>query len=140
MTKKRNTGTGDGIVVSKWLEQMWAFEGKHPFVSGSSLSAKSWGTAPKRKAAVKNRASRKPNPALMKSVNVDAALGAVVGVKPARGQITKKLWDYIKKNNLQDAKRKTQINADTKLQAIFGRKKVVTMSEMTKLVGEHIKG
>lgn len=86
------------------------------------------------------KAKRKPNPALMKPVNVDAVLGAVVGEKPApRGQITKKLWDYIKKNGLQDSKKKTNINADAKLQAIFGGKKVVTMFEMTKLVSKHIK-
>ena len=86
------------------------------------------------------KAKRKPNPALMKPVNVDALLGAVVGDKPApRGQITKKLWDYIKKNGLQDAKKRTNINADAKLQAIFGGKKQVSMFEMTKLVSKHIK-
>ncbi len=86
------------------------------------------------------KAKRKPNPALMKPVNVDAILGAVVGDKPApRGQITKKLWDYIKKNGLQDAKKRTNINADAKLQAIFGGKKQVSMFEMTKLVSKHIK-
>ena len=94
--------------------------------------------APAKKAVKK--AKRKPNPALMKPVNVDAILGAVVGDKPApRGQITKKLWDYIKKNGLQDAKKRTNINADAKLQAIFGGKKQVSMFEMTKLVSKHIK-
>jgi chromatin remodeling complex protein RSC6 len=94
--------------------------------------------APAKKAVKK--AKRKPNPALMKPVNVDAILGAVVGDKPApRGQITKKLWDYIKKKGLQDAKKRTNINADAKLQAIFGGKKQVSMFEMTKLVSKHIK-
>lgn len=94
--------------------------------------------APAKKAVKK--AKRKPNPALMKPVNVDAILGAVVGDKPSpRGQITKKLWDYIKKNGLQDAKKRTNINADAKLQAIFGGKKQVSMFEMTKLVSKHIK-
>jgi chromatin remodeling complex protein RSC6 len=93
-----------------------------------------------KKAKPAKKAKRKPNPALMKPVNVDATLGAVVGDKPApRGQITKKLWDYIKKNGLQDSKKRTNINADAKLQAIFGGKKVVTMFEMTKLVSKHIK-
>jgi upstream activation factor subunit UAF30 len=93
-----------------------------------------------KKPAAKKAAKRKPNPALMKPVNPDAILAAVVGDKPApRGQITKKLWDYIKKNGLQDAKKKTNINADEKLKAIFGGKKVVTMFEMTKLVSQHIK-
>ncbi|WP_395737207.1 SWIB/MDM2 domain-containing protein [Prosthecobacter sp.] len=84
-------------------------------------------------------AKRKPNPALMKPVQPDAVLGAVVGNKPApRGQITKKLWDYIKKNGLQDAKNKRNINADDALKAVFGGKKTVTMFEMTKLVSNHI--
>ncbi|WP_395749338.1 SWIB/MDM2 domain-containing protein [Prosthecobacter sp.] len=85
------------------------------------------------------KAKRKPNPALMKPVQPDAVLGAVVGTKPApRGQITKKLWDYIKKNGLQDAKNKRNINADDALKAVFGGKKTVTMFEMTKLVSNHI--
>lgn len=95
--------------------------------------------APKATKAAKPAAKRKPNPALMKPVTPDAILGAVVGTKPApRGQITKKLWDYIKKNGLQDAKNKRQINADDALKAVFGGKKSVTMFEMTKLVSAHI--
>jgi chromatin remodeling complex protein RSC6 len=91
------------------------------------------------KKATKPKAKRKPNPALMKPVQPDAILGAVVGTKPApRGQITKKLWDYIKKNGLQDAKNKRNINADDALKAVFGGKKTVTMFEMTKLVSKHI--
>ena len=90
-------------------------------------------------AAKKPAAKRKPNPALMKPVQPDAILGVVVGTKPApRGQITKKLWDYIKKNGLQDAKNKRNINADDALKAVFGGKKTVTMFEMTKLVSKHI--
>ncbi|HSI62893.1 MAG TPA: SWIB/MDM2 domain-containing protein [Candidatus Saccharimonadia bacterium] len=97
--------------------------------------------APK-KAAAKAAApkKRKVNPALMKPVQPDDVLAAVVGNKPApRGQITKKLWDYIKKNGLQDAKNRRQINADDALKAVFGGKKSVTMFEMTKLVSKHIK-
>lgn len=90
-------------------------------------------------AAKKAAAKRKPNPALMKPVQPDAILGVVVGSKPApRGQITKKLWDYIKKNGLQDAKNKRNINADDALKAVFGGKKQVSMFEMTKLVSNHI--
>jgi chromatin remodeling complex protein RSC6 len=67
-------------------------------------------------------------------------LGAVVGLKPLpRTKLTKKLWDYIKKNKLQDAKVRTQINADDKLKAVFGGKKSVSMFEMTKLVSKHVK-
>lgn len=76
----------------------------------------------------------------MKPVQPDDTLGVVVGTKPLpRGQLTKKLWDYIKKNKLQDSKKRTMINADDNLKAIFGGKKVVTMFEMTKLVSKHIK-
>ena len=87
----------------------------------------------------KKPATRKPNAALMKPVQPDEALAAVVGSKPAaRGQITKKLWDYIKKNKLQDAKKRTLINADDALKAVFNGKKQVSMFEMTKLVSGHI--
>ena len=83
---------------------------------------------------------RKANPALLKPVQPDDTLAAVVGSKPLpRGQLTKKLWDYIKKNKLQDAKKRTNINADDALRAVFGGKKQVTMFEMTKLVSKHIK-
>ncbi|TAG29174.1 MAG: hypothetical protein EAZ36_04530 [Verrucomicrobia bacterium] len=76
----------------------------------------------------------------MKPVQPDDALAAVVGSKPLpRTELTKKLWEYIKKNGLQDSKVKTQINADDKLKAVFGGKKSVTMFEMTKLVSGHIK-
>ena len=86
------------------------------------------------------KAPRKPNPALMKPVQPDEVLSKVVGSTPvSRGELTKKLWDYIKKNGLQDPAKKTQINADEALQAVFGGKKSVTMFEMTKLVSAHVK-
>ena len=85
-------------------------------------------------------AKKKPNPALMKPVQPDDVLAVIVGNKPIpRSQITKKLWDYIKKNGLQDTKVKTNIKADEALKAVFGGKAVVTMFEMTKLVSQHIK-
>jgi upstream activation factor subunit UAF30 len=83
---------------------------------------------------------RKPNAAFMKPVQPDAALSAVVGTKAIpRTEVTKKLWAYIKRNSLQDKKKKTNINADDKLKAVFGGKKTVTMFEMTKLVSRHVK-
>lgn len=83
---------------------------------------------------------RKPNAAFMKPVQPDDVLAAVVGAKPLpRTELTKKLWDYIKKNGLQDKKERTQINADDKLKAVFGGKKSVSMFEMTKLVSGHVK-
>jgi chromatin remodeling complex protein RSC6 len=90
------------------------------------------------KKAVKKK--RKANPALMKPVTPTGPLVAVVGSKPApRGQMTKRLWDYIKKNKLQDKVKKTMIHADDNLKAVFGGKKLVSMFEMTKLVSKHIK-
>ena len=83
---------------------------------------------------------RKPNAAFMKPVQPDAALSAVVGAKAIpRTEVTKKLWAYIKKNSLQDKKKRTNINADDKLKVVFGGKKTVTMFEMTKLVSRHVK-
>ncbi|HYF49467.1 MAG TPA: SWIB/MDM2 domain-containing protein [Planctomycetota bacterium] len=88
----------------------------------------------------KKASGRKPNAAFMKPLEPDEALAKVVGNKPIPGtEITKKLWEYIKKNGLQDSKKKTQINADEKLQAVFNGKKTVTMFEMTKLWRSHIK-
>ena len=83
---------------------------------------------------------RKPNAALMKPVQPDEALSAIVGSTPLpRGELTKKLWDYIKKNGLQDATKKTLINADAALTLVFNGKTQVTMFEMTKLVSGHVK-
>ncbi|HSJ02952.1 MAG: SWIB/MDM2 domain-containing protein [Verrucomicrobium sp.] len=83
---------------------------------------------------------KKPNAALMKPVQPDEILAVVVGSTPIpRSEVTKKLWEYIKKNDLQDPKKKTNINADDALKAVFGGKKQVTMFEMTKLVSAHIK-
>lgn len=76
----------------------------------------------------------------MKPVQPDAALSVIVGSTPlSRAEMTKKLWDYIKKNGLQDQKNKRNINADAKLKAVFNGKATVTMFEMTKLVNKHIK-
>ena len=93
-----------------------------------------------KKPAVKKPAARKPNAALMKPVQPDEALSKIVGSKPLpRGEMTKKLWDYIKKNKLQDEKKRTNINADEALKVVFNGKKQVTMFEMTKLVSGHVK-
>lgn len=90
--------------------------------------------------ATAKKKTRKPNAAFMKPVQPDAALSAVVGTKAIpRTEVTKKLWAYIKKNGLQDKKKKTNINADDNLKAVFGGKKQVTMFEMTKLVSKHLK-
>ena len=96
--------------------------------------------APAKKAAKKSAAKRKPNAAFMKAMTPSSVLAAVVGSMPMpRTEVTKKIWDYIKKNKLQDAVNKRLINADEKLKAVFGGKKQVSMFEMTKLVSNHLK-
>ena len=83
---------------------------------------------------------RKPNAAFMKPVQPDDKLAAIVGSKPLpRSELTKKLWDYIKKNGLQDKKKRTQINADNAMRPVFNGKSQVSMFEMTKLVSGHLK-
>ena len=92
-----------------------------------------------KKAPAKKKAKRKPNPAFMRPVTPSAALAAVIGPKPRpRSQVAKSLWDYIKKNKLQDAKNRRNINADANLKAVFGGKGTVSMFEMTKLVSKHL--
>ena len=81
----------------------------------------------------------KANSAFMKPLNVSSELAEVVGKGPmARSEVVKKLWDYIRKNSLQDAKNRRNINADTKLKTVFGGKAVVNMFEMNKLVSKHL--
>ena len=83
---------------------------------------------------------RHPNAAFMRPVEPDAYLSAIVGSNPLpRSELTKKLWDYIKKNGLQDKKKRTQINADDTLKPVFNGKSQVSMFEMTKLVSKHIR-
>ena len=111
---------------------------------GAKKAAKAVKKAPAKKApakkAAKKAAKRTPNAAFMRPMQPDAALAAVVGTNPIpRTEITKKLWAYIKKNNLQDAKQRRNINADDKLKPVFGGKAQVSMFEMTKLVNKHIK-
>lgn len=93
-----------------------------------------------KKAVAKAPAAKKvsANAAFMKALTPSAALAAVVGDKPMpRTEVVSKLWIYIKANKLQDSKNKRQINADTKLKAVFG-KPTVTMFEMAGLIGKHL--
>ena len=90
--------------------------------------------------AAKKKTARKANAAFMKPMTISPALGEVIGSKPIpRTEVTKKLWAYIKKNGLQDAKNKRMIKADAPLKAVFGGKATVNMFEMTKLVSKHLK-
>jgi chromatin remodeling complex protein RSC6 len=86
------------------------------------------------------KAPRKANAAFMRPVSPSPALAAVVGSKPVpRTEITKRLWAYIKKNDLQDQKNRRMIKSDATLKAVFGGKSSVNMFEMTKLVNKHLK-
>ncbi|HPW77445.1 MAG: DNA topoisomerase I/SWI domain fusion protein [Candidatus Omnitrophica bacterium ADurb.Bin292] len=81
----------------------------------------------------------KANSAFMKPMNISSELAVIVGKGPMpRSEVVKGLWAYIKKNGLQDAKNKRNINADENLKAVFGGKSVVNMFEMTKLVSKHL--
>ena len=92
-----------------------------------------------RKSAKKSGKKRTPSAAFMKPMQPDSALGAVVGNNAIpRTEVTKKIWAYIKRNGLQDAKNRRAINADDKLRPVFGGKSQVTMFDMTKLVNRHL--
>jgi upstream activation factor subunit UAF30 len=92
------------------------------------------------KKTAKKKSARKPNAAFMKAMTPSPALAEVVGSKAIpRTEVTKKLWAYIKKNKLQDAKNKRMIKADASLKTVFGGKAQVNMFEMTKLVNKHLK-
>ena len=92
--------------------------------------------APKKAA---KKSARKPNAAFMTPLTPSDKLAEVIGNKPApRTEIVKKMWDYIKKNNLQDSKNKRMINADAKLKPIFGKDQV-SMFDLAKIVNDNIK-
>jgi upstream activation factor subunit UAF30 len=99
--------------------------------------------APAKKATAKKAAKapakkRTPNAAFMKAMTPSPSLAAIIGDRPVpRTEVTKKVWEYIKKNNLQDSAKRTMINADAKLKEIF-RKGQVSMFEMTKLINGHL--
>ena len=94
----------------------------------------------KKKVAKKKAAKRKPNAAFMKPVTPNEKLAKVVGASPLpRTELTKKLWVYIKKNDLQDKKNRRMINADENLKAVFNGKGQVSMFDMTKLVSKNLK-
>ena len=99
--------------------------------------------APKKaakKAAPKKASTRKPNAAFMAALTPSATLAEVIGNKPLpRTEIVKKMWEYIKKNNLQDKKNKRMINADAKLKAVFAGKDQVSMFDLAKIVSKNVK-
>jgi upstream activation factor subunit UAF30 len=103
-------------------------------------AAKTAKAAKSAKKSAKKAPARKANAAFMKPVTPSSALAEIVGSTPIpRTEVTKRLWAYIKKNNLQDPKNKRMIKADDKLKTVFGGKSQANMFEMTKLVGKHLK-
>jgi upstream activation factor subunit UAF30 len=113
----------------------------------SSAKKKSAKKSPAKKSSAKKKPAKKksatkrvPSAAFMKPMTPSAQLSAVVGSAPLpRTEVTKKLWSYIKRKGLQDAKNRRMINADDNLRPVFGGSKQVSMFEMTRLVNKHLK-
>ncbi len=113
----------------------------------SSAKKKSAKKSPAKKSSAKKKPAKKksatkrvPSAAFMKPMTPSAQLSAVVGSAPLpRTEVTKKLWNYIKRKGLQDAKNRRMINADDNLRPVFGGSKQVSMFEMTRLVNKHLK-
>lgn len=102
-------------------------------------AAKKTATKATSKKAAPKKSARKPNAAFMAPLKPSPALAEVVGNKPMpRTEIVKKIWDYIKKNNLQDKKNKRMINSDAKLKPVFGGKDQISMFDLAKLVNNQI--
>jgi len=99
-------------------------------------------SAPKKaakKAAPKKKSARKPNAAFMAPLTPSATLSEVIGSKAIpRTEIVRQIWNYIKKNNLQDKKNRRMINADAKLKPVFGKDQI-SMFELAKVVNKHVK-
>jgi upstream activation factor subunit UAF30 len=99
-------------------------------------------SAPKKatkKAAPKKKSARKPNAAFMAPLTPSSTLSEVIGAKPIpRTEIVRQIWNYIKKNNLQDKKNRRMINADAKLKPVFGKDQI-SMFELAKVVNKHVK-
>ena len=115
---------------------------KSPKKAVKKTAKKAAKKAPKKaaKKAPKKKSARKPNAAFMAPLNLSPALAEVIGNKPLpRTAIIKKIWDYIKKNGLQDSKNRRMINADGKLKPLFGGKSQISMFELAKVVNNNVK-
>jgi len=145
--KKRIVKRAKGKKVTKKTAKKKAKKAAPRKKTAKRKTAKKAKKAPKRKAAKRKaapkkkvaRAKRKPNPAFMRPMTPSIALSAIVGAKAMpRTEITKRVWDYIKKNRLQDTVNKRMINADDNLRRVFSGKSKVNMFEMTKLINAHL--
>ena len=107
--------------------------------AASKKASSAAGVSAKGASAGKGASRKKVNPALMKPLQPSKELAAVVGSDPLpRPEVVSKVWDYIKRNNLQNPANKREINADDKLRAVFG-KDSVSMFEMNKYLAQHLK-
>jgi upstream activation factor subunit UAF30 len=115
-------------------------KGKKKSSARKSSAKKSSRKATKKKSSRKSSGKKRvPNAAFMKPMQPSSDLANVVGSSPMpRTEVTKKLWQYIKRKGLQDSKNRRMINADDNLRPIFGRGQV-SMFEMTRLVNKHLK-
>jgi upstream activation factor subunit UAF30 len=111
--------------------------------TGARKTAKRGGrkrTAGRARAKKRTGAKRKPNPAFMKPMTPSSELAEVVGSSPLpRTEITKRLWQYIKRRGLQDKTNRRMINADDNLRPIFGGRRQVSMFDMTRMVNQHLR-
>ena len=141
-TKPTTSATKDDTTAAKSTSAKSAPKTANATPAESTAAKKAGsakGTSGKAASAAKDAPAKKVNPALMKPLQPSKELAAVVGSKPLpRPEVVSKVWDYIKKNNLQDPQNKREIMADEKLQAVFG-KDSVTMFEMNKHLAQHLK-
>lgn len=114
--------------------------------AAKKIAKKTASKAPKKaakktaKKASPKKSARKPNAAFMAPVSPSPVLAEVIGSKPApRTEMVKRIWDYIKKNNLQDKKNRRMINADAKLKEVFGGKNQISMFDLAKILSSHVK-
>lgn len=129
MSAARSTYPGEAMATKKKSASKKKSAGKK---SAKKSSAK--------KSSKKKATKRTPSAAFMKPMTPSAQLAAVVGSNPMpRTEVTKKLWNYIKRKGLQDSKNRRMINADDNLRPVFGGSKQVSMFEMTRLVNKHLK-
>lgn len=136
---KKAAKKGAKKVAKKSAKKVAKKAAKKSAKKGAKKAAKK-GAKKRAKKSGKKKSARKPNAAFMAPLTPSQTLAEVVGSKPLpRTEIIKKIWDYIKKNKLQDQKNRRMINADDKLKAVFAGKGQVSMFELAKVVNKHVK-
>jgi upstream activation factor subunit UAF30 len=136
---KKGGAKSAGTSAAKKAPARGAAAKKAPAKKAAAKSTAKSASKSASKSAGKSASKRAPNPAFMKPMTPSAELAAVIGSTPMpRSEVAKKMWEYIRKNDLQDAQNRRQINSDDNLRKVFGGKKNVTMFEMTSLVNKHL--